>query len=273
MQSAPCELRGDRAFFLKTKDEIPVAAHASGVKTGNRIRVYVDALNFYHRVAKEYGIKWVDMKGVLMELIHQAAPGAEIEKLFLFTSFVKEDSARNRQRLYISALAEKYGDCLEVMYGHMIKTRKTGPCADKKMAPMVRAYKMENRMDDRDPPMVTIQTYEEKETDVNLACKMVVDAYTVADRDFDIACLMSNDGDLVYPLRVKKELGQRTLLICPIAEKVRAQRKTPHRLKESIACERDIIDSIPRELLLRHRLPNPVGKWHCPDAPGWGDAE
>ena len=47
-----------------------------------------------------------------------------------------------------------------------------------------------------------IKTFEEKQTDVSIAVKIVEDAYTSAGKDFSISCLISNDSDLGYALSV-----------------------------------------------------------------------
>lgn len=49
---------------------------------------------------------------------------------------------------------------------------------------------------------VTINTYEEKGSDVNLATRLLMDA---VDEDFEQALVISNDSDLMEPIRVIKQ--------------------------------------------------------------------
>jgi hypothetical protein len=55
-----------------------------------------------------------------------------------------------------------------------------------------------------------------KGSDVNLGCHLVRDAFR---QDFDVAAVLSNDTDLVEPIRiVTQELGLPVGLICPVAK-------------------------------------------------------
>ena len=107
---------------------------------------------------------------------------------------------------------------------------------------------------------------EEKRTDVNLACRMVDDAHTAAGKEFDVACLVSNDSDLAYPLGVKQRLEQQVVLITP--QTTYAPSLPVGDLKRLVAGENTIL-SIGEDLVRRCRLPERVGRWKCPDAPGW----
>lgn len=56
------------------------------------------------------------------------------------------------------------------------------------------------------------QTYEEKKTDVNIACEMLADAYE--DR-LDIAFLVSGDSDLVPPVKKVIAKGKAVIVASP----------------------------------------------------------
>ena len=55
-----------------------------------KVRLYVDALNFYYSVARRYEIKWIDLGELFTQLIRSKVLDGEIEKLILFASEVLE---------------------------------------------------------------------------------------------------------------------------------------------------------------------------------------
>jgi hypothetical protein len=66
------------------------------------------------------------------------------------------------------------------------------------------------------PEVAKVWKTEEKGCDVNLGCHLVRDACRL---DFDVAAVLSNDTDLVEPIRiVTQELGLPVGLICPVAK-------------------------------------------------------
>lgn len=64
------------------------------------------------------------------------------------------------------------------------------------------------------PAVVKVHKTEEKGSDVNLACHLLLDAFR--DR-FDVAAVLSNDSDLVEPIRIAtQELGKVVGLLSPV---------------------------------------------------------
>jgi len=67
------------------------------------------------------------------------------------------------------------------------------------------------------PRTVTVKKMEEKGSDVSLASCLLLDAFT---GDSDLYAVLSNDSDLVTPLRmVRNELGRDTGLLTPVEPK------------------------------------------------------
>lgn len=65
------------------------------------------------------------------------------------------------------------------------------------------------------PQLVKVIKSEEKGSDVNLATHLVRDAFLDA---FDVAIVVTNDSDLVEPIRVVvREVGKRVGLLVPVA--------------------------------------------------------
>ena len=65
------------------------------------------------------------------------------------------------------------------------------------------------------PAVAKVWKTEEKGSDVNLASHLIFDAFR---GDFEVAAVLSNDTDLVEPIRiVTRELGLPVGLLCPVA--------------------------------------------------------
>lgn len=83
-----------------------------------------------------------------------------------------------RQKIYLKAL-ESHCNKLDIIYGHFLKKLKQcRNCANKYMS------------------------YEEKETDVNIACQILNDAYL---DNYDYCYVVSGDSDLAPPLKIVKQ--------------------------------------------------------------------
>ena len=62
--------------------------------------------------------------------------------------------------------------------------------------------------------MVKVVKIEEKGSDVNLACHLLLDAFQGA---YDVAAVISNDSDLVEPIRIATQiLGKPVGLLSPV---------------------------------------------------------
>ena len=77
----------------------------------------------------------------------------------------------------------------------------------------VRGCLMDERTQKATIKIVTIQKYEEKGSDVNIASHMLADGFQ---KQFDAAILISNDSDLAAPMQIIKEvIGKPVGLISP----------------------------------------------------------
>jgi uncharacterized LabA/DUF88 family protein len=64
------------------------------------------------------------------------------------------------------------------------------------------------------PDVVKVLKVEEKGSDVNLACHLLLDAFQ---GNFDVAAVLSNDSDLVEPIRIVTQvLGKPVGLLSPV---------------------------------------------------------
>ena len=199
---------------------------------GPRVRCYVDGLNFYYGVAAPYNFKWINLEGLLQELLELKLEQPRIEKIIMFTSDVK-GTAAEMQGLYLKALEDNI-DCLEMVRGTHITREVSG-------------LLLPDRYEE-----ARVETVEEKGTDVNFACRLVEDAYEDVGKVFDIACVVTNDGDMAEALRVKRRKDQRVILISPRSNRSRSP--VSYELKKHVD-KRDIISRIHERTVRKYPMP------------------
>lgn len=152
-----------------------------------RARAYIDGFNFYHRKLKSSKTKWTNLSelcGLLLD------PTDTVELVRYFTADVSpragDIEAPTRQATYFRAL--KTIPELEIHKGTFL-TRKI-------YRPLV----------GNEENYVLVHDTEEKGSDVNLASHLLMDAFNDT---FEVALVLSQDTDLLEPLRmVKEELGK-----------------------------------------------------------------
>lgn len=155
-----------------------------------RANVYVDGLNLYYGVSRNTPYRWLDLRRLSEGLLR---PGHEIHRIRYFTARVTDPDAGARQNVYLRALAAIPG--LTIHEGLFLTNPTTLPLEDGSGTARV------------------LRT-EEKGSDVNLAAYLLFDAF---DRDFDTALVISNDTDLVLPVReVRRRFGVTVGVSCPV---------------------------------------------------------
>ena len=159
-----------------------------------KVYVYVDGFNLYYGCLKGTSFKWLNIRR-LSELLF---PKHTITQIKYFTAPVKirnSDSDRdkpNRQQIYLRALRTLPG--VDIIYGSFLTHVVTMKEADQNK--YVRVIKTE-----------------EKGTDVNIASHLINDGYKGL---YEMAIVISNDSDLVEPVRmVKEELGLPVVVVSP----------------------------------------------------------
>lgn len=153
-------------------------------KVKQRAIVYIDGFNLYNGI-RQFGqkYKWLDVESMSQSFIKS---DVELTQVKFFTAKLNgNNEAVKNQKTYLKALA-KYCKKTSCIYGYFSKARKCKHCYHK--------------------------NFEEKQTDVNIACEMLKDAYL---NNFDIAYLISGDSDLVYPLIELKKLGKIVIVVMP----------------------------------------------------------
>lgn len=147
--------------------------------------IYVDGFNLYYGALKKPNFKWLDLE----KLCSLILPQNEIVKIKYFTALVSQTeenpSAPVCQLTYLRAL--KTLPKVEIHYGHYLTQHKP------------------RRLSKFPDLPVRVIIPEEKGSDVNLASHLLHDAHK---NRFETAVVISNDSDLVAPIRfIREDLG------------------------------------------------------------------
>lgn len=155
--------------------------------------VYVDGFNLYYGCLKGTPYRWLDLDKLCQLLL----PTHDIAQIKYFTAPVIARSSNpdqaTRQQTYLRALHTIPN--LSVIYGHFLSHEIMMPLA---------------------PPRtghVKVIKTEEKGSDVNIAVHLVSDGFR---NIYDAAVIVSNDSDLLPPIKfVKEELGKLVGILNP----------------------------------------------------------
>lgn len=151
---------------------------------------YVDGFNLYYGLRDKYRRRylWLDLE----HLVQRLRPNDRITAIRYFTALVRDQPVSlARQQTYLHALTAHSGRTVEIVLGrYQTKTVACRQCGD------------------------VWTTYEEKETDVNIAVSLVADAAAAAS---DIALIISADSDLCPAIRTARSLnlGRRMIAVFP----------------------------------------------------------
>ena len=162
----------------------------------SKINVYIDSFNLYYGCLKGTPYKWLDVGKLSSLLIPKAF---QINRIRFFTARVTgvtDPDAPTRQDIYLRAVRTLPN--LSIVYGHFLTTKVMMPFAKRPA---------------RGPKFARVIKTEEKGSDVNLASYLLLDAF---DKDCDAALVVSNDSDLLEPIRIAKRNFRMTVgLACP----------------------------------------------------------
>ena len=169
--------------------------------------MYVDGFNLYYRQLKTRSrFKWLNVKLLAEQVL---GPNNTIIRLNYYTARISgraDPSAPGRQQVYFDA----FGTVPEISihYGSFLASQKwAGLVHPPEFRPL-------HNIPSPWPDVVKVHKTEEKGSDVNLASHLVRDGCTGA---FDAAAIISNDTDLVEPIRiVTQELGLPVGLLSPV---------------------------------------------------------
>jgi uncharacterized LabA/DUF88 family protein len=174
-----------------------------------RTIAYVDGFNLYYRLLKKRAdLRWVDPKRLIQEVM---LPEHDLLRVNYYTARIahrpEKPEAAARQAIYLKALSTVPG--LRIHEGSFLTSKPWMA-----LASPPRGGPDPYLWNEPAPKLVRVIKTEEKGSDVNLAAHLVRDAFTDA---FDVAVILTNDSDLVEPIRiVVQESGKKVGLLAPV---------------------------------------------------------
>ena len=186
---------------------------------GERVTAYIDGFNLYQGIRDKgwAGVLWTDLRCLSEQFV---LGGQVLGAVKYFTAHRRAPpESYTRQQIYFAALDARGG--VERIEGRFDKV--SAPCQH-----CGRITRMPR----------------ERETDINLAAHLVRDA---ARAEFDVALLISGDGDFVGAIRAVQSLGRAVKVVRP-----------PGRRGSEIATAADYVKDLGKRHLVRSQMPDPV---------------
>lgn len=203
-------------------------------KSKDRLIVYVDGFNLYYGLhdAAKRELLWLD----LVSLAKSLRPQSALVQVKYFTAMVlDEPDAQSRQDRYISVQRALYPGRFTVVMGkYMRKKRRCRDCG------------------------VSWTSYEEKQTDVNMAVHMVAD---VAAQRADTYMVVTGDTDVIPAVKMARALDSTATIIAQFPP-----RRASDALKRMLPSSRELTISKLKEAQLPDVAKAPSGKlFHRPE--------
>ncbi len=174
-----------------------------------RTNVYIDGFNLYYGLLKGGPHKWLNLEALFDGLL----PRNNIQRIRYFTAKVEarpgDLDLPVRQSAYLRALATL--PRVDVTFGSFLSSCTRAPVVMRDLSgkPILANGKpVIKTAPSGKPVMEWVYKTEEKGSDVNLASHLLRDAYA---GDCDCAVVVSNDSDLLTPLRMAK--ADRNLIV------------------------------------------------------------
>lgn len=173
-----------------------------------RTSVYIDGFNLYYRALKGTPHKWLDVAALSSAVLPAVNSVTAIHYYTAHISGRLDAGAPGRQRVYLAAISSLPG--VSIHYGNFQVTRRWSPLVQPPDFLPPYPVAAGSRID-----VARVWKTEEKGSDVNLGVHLVRDAFRGA---FDEAAVLTNDTDLVEPIRiVVEELGLPVTLLAPVS--------------------------------------------------------
>ncbi|WGK69439.1 NYN domain-containing protein [Candidatus Haliotispira prima] len=154
-----------------------------------KVAVYIDGFNLYYGIKSlnKARLKWLDVYLLAQNFMK---PNMHLTSVNYFTSRIKgtKKEAILRQQVYLAAL-KVHSPELFIEYGKFLSKDIKCPHCD--------CYS---------------ERFEEKRTDVNIACRMLSDIYK---NKMDTIILVSGDSDFYMPVKIARELNKHVIVAMP----------------------------------------------------------
>lgn len=221
---------------------------------------YVDGFNFYNsRLKKQRQYRWLDIFGLANAL---ASEEHIVVKANYYTAFVSgkiDPEAVGKQQAYLAAL--KTNPSIEVFSGNFTINDKWVKLAHPPLS-KPDGYEWGEPF----PEFVQATIPQEKGSDVKLGVHLVRDGFIDA---YDVAYVLTNDTDLIEPIRiVTEEIGKEVVIVPPILPRSPKNPVPPKALKAVSTDFRLIQDDMLAACQFPHQVPKGNGKMLTRPA-GW----
>lgn len=198
-----------------------------------RVKAYIDGFNLDFGTRSAFGRRylWLDLEKLISFYLDKEL---ELKEVKYFTSkikpTIKNPKKPDRQNSYLDALASKQ---TKIFYGEYLTEE-------------LKCYECDNFITSCPKCGKTIEKFQEKKTDVNIASEMIVDA--LKDK-FDIAFLVSGDRDLSTPVEKIKRIfhSKKVNILFP-----------PHRATYHLKKICDKYQTISEESLRKSQFPDEI---------------
>lgn len=161
----------------------------------------IDGFNLYHAITNEFNhgkYKWLNLKELSKQFIEE---DEEIKKVLFFTAYVTWDvGKRERHKNFVTALSSKG---IEIVKGNF-------KSVEKKFQKNKMSVSESNLPHEELPEYIKFRTFEEKETDVNIAVKILEYAST---NEYDKLYIVSGDSDFIPAIKSAKKHYRKTKFI------------------------------------------------------------
>jgi uncharacterized LabA/DUF88 family protein len=207
--------------------------------------IYIDGFNLYYRALKGTPYKWLDILALSKQLVPSNHVITKVKYFTARVSGAKDPTSPQRQQIYLRAISTfpeveiHYGSFLSKsmwrpiinlpIAGETISSSNCSPCVipqgthdvtgSKKQFLVVDSYPIpgqrisRSRRAIKDAVVAEVHSMEEKGSDVNLAAHLLNDAWK---NSFDAAVVISNDTDLIEPIRMVTTERKKTVFVaCP----------------------------------------------------------
>ncbi|MGE4045289.1 MAG: NYN domain-containing protein [Acetobacteraceae bacterium] len=169
---------------------------------------YIDGSNLYYRALRGTAHKWCDIAALSAAALPSSCQLVRVNYYRARISGRTDPTAPARQHAYLRALGSS--PLVRIHYGNFLAMRKwAGLVQPPQFLPSIVLPA------GAAPHVAYVWKTEEKGSDVNLGVHLVRDAFQGA---FDQAAILTNDTDLVEPLRiVTQEVGLPVTLLTPVS--------------------------------------------------------
>ena len=175
-----------------------------------RTIVYVDGFNLYFRMLQARPeLKWLNIRALAEHVLRRQNRIVAVRYYTARVSGRTDPHAPARQQIYLDALATIPE--ISVHMGAFLTSEKFAALVQ----PPEFRPRLGSPLPQPWPDVVKVLKVEEKGSDVNLACHLLLDAFQ---NNFEAAAVLSNDSDLVEPIRIATQVLRKPVgLLSPVA--------------------------------------------------------